>query len=237
MSCRLSRNNSKTKNSSNAGKGSNNTNNNSFNYSLNHSSDKIINTPKRDTTMVSKCKSVDKLSKVSRKGSISTLDPNETSVNHYLQRRHTEAQEKLMKLKLEKQKKEILELRDRPKISENSKRIVERITNGVNVYDRLTNKNNQRRKDEEIRRLETLTKPVSKPCINETSEKLQRTIDDLYEWQRKLDEKKTNLSNNQNKRVCQRPQILRQSEDMLREKMPDYLYTKVEDRLLERGRM
>jgi hypothetical protein len=116
---------------------------------------------------------------------------NFTSVDYYLQRRHTEAQEKLQRLKTEKMKKEEAELRDRPKISKNSQKIVQNLvqSNG-NVIDRLTSGSYNRKKAEKINQIEEINrKTLDKPKINPTSEKLQRTIDDLYYWQNNLNTK------------------------------------------------
>lgn len=116
---------------------------------------------------------------------------NFTSVDYYLQRRHTEAQEKLQRLKTEKMKKEEAELRDRPKISKNSKKIVQSLVqSNANVIDRLTSGLYNRKKAEKMNQIEEINrKSHEKPKINPTSEKLQRTIDDLYYWQNNLNNK------------------------------------------------
>lgn len=61
-----------------------------------------------------------------------------SSVSNYLDKRHQQTQEKLNKIKMEKIKKETEELKPIPKISENSKKIVESLNQGGNVVDRLT---------------------------------------------------------------------------------------------------
>jgi hypothetical protein len=61
-----------------------------------------------------------------------------SSVSNYLDKRHQQTQEKLNKIKMEKIKKETEELKPVPKISENSKKIVENLNQGGNVVDRLT---------------------------------------------------------------------------------------------------
>lgn len=115
-----------------------------------------------------------------------------TSVDNYFQRRHLQTQEKLIKLKNEQIKKEKEHLRDRPRISENSRKIIDRITNNADVFERLTNKNQERKKLEEIQKIEEINnKNKEKPEINESSKNLQRTIDDLYYWKYNLEEKKT----------------------------------------------
>jgi hypothetical protein len=134
--------------------------------------------------------------------SINTVDSgkHQTSVDLYLQRRHTETQEKIRKLKNEKMRNETLELRDRPKISENSRKIVEKIVSTQTVFDRLTSNCGERKKIEKLNRLEEITKKnTNRPVINETSEKLQRTIDDLYKWHKNLNDKKQEIyQKNQN---------------------------------------
>lgn len=78
---------------------------------------------------------------------------NQTSVNEYLIRRHLESREKLEQIKNNKFRDEVKELRDRPAISANSKKIAQNIGNkNVNVFDRLTNSNNK--KEMEIKKLE-----------------------------------------------------------------------------------
>lgn len=180
-------------------------------------------------------------SKLGKNDSFNTLDSSGavTSVNLYLQRRHTETQEKLQRLKNEKLKKEAQELRDRPKISENSKKIVERISKSgnQNVVERLTSKANERKKLEELSKLEEINRKNSKPVINETSEKLQRTIDDLYFWQNNLNEKREEIRKGKDQIVNQKPKINRESEELLKARNPDYLKNRVEDRLLQKGQM
>ncbi len=164
--------------------------------------------------LINRSKSVEKLrtnprernsnsknSRQSKNKSISSIHSSDshvmyTSVDMYLQRRHTETQQKLKKLKEEKINKEFEELRDRPQISKKSKMIVDRlITNKQNVFDRLTSKCDQRKKTENLYKIQEINnKNTSKPAINETSEKLQRTIDDLYLWHKNLSEKKEVIS-------------------------------------------
>ena len=198
---------------------------------------------KFQNNLMARCKSTDKLKTVTtrkKNESFNTLDSlqnGETSVHYYLQRRHTEAREKLQKIKNELQEKEVSQLRDRPKISKNSKRIVDKLrSNNENVIERLTSKAHDRKKSEEINKIQEINqKNTKKPVINITSEKLQRTIDDLYSWKDELDKKKGEIMTKQNSHVDRRPQILKESEEMLKEKHPEYLKNKVEDRLIEKG--
>lgn len=93
----------------------------------------------------------------------------ETSVSNYLQRRHNESQQKIMKIKNEKIINEIKELRDRPNISAKSRKIVENSHHiNANVFDRLTNKSQSRKKQLEIKKLEEMNnKNTEKPKVIE----------------------------------------------------------------------
>jgi hypothetical protein len=82
-----------------------------------------------------------------------TNSNNQTSVNEYLLRRHLESKEKLEQIKNNKFRDEVKELKDRPSISANSKKIAENFGNkNMNVFDRLTYNNNK--KEMEIKKLE-----------------------------------------------------------------------------------
>ena len=92
----------------------------------------------------------------------------QTSVHLYLQRRHTESQQKLLRLKNEQIQREKSEVKDRPTISKNSKKIVERLVNNkMDVFDRLTSKKNEVKKQEEISKIIEITnKHTNKPNVN-----------------------------------------------------------------------
>jgi len=148
-------------------------------------------------SLVHERQSNSKNSKHSKTKSISSIHSNESqamykSVDMYLNRRHNQTQEKINYLKKEKLLRETEELRDRPHISKNSQMIVDRlVSNKQNVFDRLTSNSDIRKKIEKLNKIEEINnKNTNKPLINETSEKLQRTIDDLYLWHRNLNEKK-----------------------------------------------
>jgi hypothetical protein len=124
---------------------------------------------KFDNELLSRCASSDKLSwdgKSIKSGSVED-DTGYSSVHYYLQRRHTEAQSKLLRLKEEQLRKENEHMRDRPKISKNSKRIVDNLReNRMNVFDRLTSPHHQSKKMEEITNLKELNdKTVGKPKV------------------------------------------------------------------------
>ena len=232
---------------------------NSNSIDLSHLSQEKILSPKTnykfENNILSRCKSASKLNSsiktskncaASKKTNESTCTIESscaTSVNPYFQRRHTEAQEKLMRLKNEQIKKETQHIRDRPQISKNSKKIVENLIrndgrkNSGLVFDRLTSKIHERKRTEEIHNIDELHKFSNKPIINNASEKLQRTIDDLYYWQKNLQEKRDKVIEENNSVINTKPQTLRYSEELLREKNPNYLISKVEDRLLDQGKM
>lgn len=152
---------------------------NSQNNSLNLSIDKCLS-PKSNynfhNKLLERSKSTEKLQKVKTNNkslnnknnkydedmeSIRESRGYDSTVHNYLTRRHTETQEKLMKLKNERAKKELNEVRDRPKISKNSRKIIERLREGnQNVVERLTDKNYNRRKEEELNKLYELNNPV-----------------------------------------------------------------------------
>ncbi len=103
-------------------------------------------------------------SEKSRKSSFA--ESGQSSVHLYLQRRHTEAQQKLLKLKSEKIKRESEEIKDRPTISKKSQKIAEKLSSNQNVVDRLTNKRNETKKQEEISKIfEINNKSQTKPTV------------------------------------------------------------------------
>ena len=128
-----------------------------------------------------------------------------STINHYLDRRHHQTQERLKKLQEEKEKGEVKELQKKPKISKNSQMIIDRLMTSntpnsntqADVYDRLSSGKHNRKKKEDINLIENINnKNTSKPQINPVSQNLQRTIDDLYEWQEGVNIKKEKLEKN-----------------------------------------
>ena len=113
------------------------------------------------------------------------------SIGGYLDMRHSETIEKINKLKYEKLLEETKELRFHPKLSKNSKIIIDKLVDTkANVFDRLAHgRYHSRKKSEEKMKLEEINQQNTKPAINKTSQKMQRTIDDLYYWQKCLDDK------------------------------------------------
>jgi len=91
---------------------------------------------------------------------IQTSTPN-LNLNHlnHLERRHIETEEKLKKIKEDRKLFEIKDLQSKPTISKNSKQLYEGLSNSKNnVYDRLTSKMHERKKKEELMRIENLSK-------------------------------------------------------------------------------
>jgi len=133
---------------------------------------------------------------------------NQSSINEYMQKRHFDSQQKMEHIKNDLLRKELKELKDRPSISYNSKKIAEKIGNSqINVFDRLTNKSHLIKRENEIKKLEEMSnqnfeKPKVNICflfiiyylflhqISKSSSKIQRSIDDLYNWKENLEKKK-----------------------------------------------
>lgn len=171
-------------------------------------------------------------------------NPNNTSCvystsDSYWQRRESATKERLNKIKNEKFQKEQNELQDRPKISKNSQRIVDRLRSKSTekVFDRLSNGADIRKKQDEVRKIENEVNENHPPTINATSRSMQRTIDDLFQWKVQLDRKKTEVTNSNhltNLRLGN-PKTSERSQYILNERHPDYSHKRVEDRLIEQG--
>lgn len=159
----------------------------------------------------------------------------------YLERRHLEEMERLNHLRYEKMVKENQEVRDRPIISENSKFIAGRklaYQGAGSVFDRLTDKTQLRRKQEEINFLNKIIydeKFNHKPKINKVSKNCQRDVNDLLDWKRRKEERQESRREKQTKSIFTAPMVDPYSEDLLRENNPKYLQMKVEDRLYQQA--
>jgi hypothetical protein len=116
---------------------------------------------------LSRCQSQDKYS-VNNRSIYSTESGYNSSVHYYMQRRHNETQAKLQKLRNEREDKELGEVRDRPHISRNSRKIVEEhMNNNMNVVERLTSPYYQRKKEEEASKiLDMSNKNTNKPQVS-----------------------------------------------------------------------
>ncbi len=123
---------------------------------------------------------------------LNTSKHSSSSVSYYLDRRHVETMEKINYMRSEQLKTEYGELREKPQLSKNSLVIAQRLGNS-NVFDRLTNGSQGRRKKDELKIIErNCSKNFDKPRINDSSQQLTRTIDDLLTWKKKVEMKKEN---------------------------------------------
>jgi hypothetical protein len=159
----------------------------------------------------------------------------------YLERRHLEEMERLNHLRYEKMVKENEEVKDRPTISENSKFMASRkvaCQGAGSVFDRLTDKTQLRKKQEEINFLNKIfydEKFKHKPKINQVSKNCQRDVNDLFDWKKKKEERQITQREKQSKSIFTPPMVDPNSEDLLREHNPKYLQMKVEDRLYQQA--
>ena len=127
---------------------------------------------------------------LNRSNILNTSKYSVSSVNHYLERRHFETQEKISILRTEQMNTEQMELREKPQLSKNSLLLAEKLGRR-NVFDRLTNNSQNQKNNEELIKIEKINSKVQeKPTINGQSQLLIRTIDDLYNWKTKVDTKK-----------------------------------------------
>jgi hypothetical protein len=113
--------------------------------------------------VIKRCQSKDNLSAYS-------VNSGYSSVNNYLERRHTESQNRLQRIKDDKIDRELGELKDRPTISRNSKNMMTgHIDNPMHVVDRLTSKYYDRKKKEEVSKIHDLSNMNSnKPQVRST---------------------------------------------------------------------
>ena len=171
---------------------------------------------------------------------ISNNNSNISSINStelYWKRKEKEKEKKLEKLRTERLLKEEKELQDRPKINNNSKKIIDRKCKNLDVFDRLSDINQLKNHRQELEKIRDQFKESHTPYINDNSRRMKRTIDDLYNWKNVNERKKTESANNFNKLMNKKQiKINPLSEEILREKKSEYLNKKVEDRLLEQGR-
>lgn len=113
-----------------------------------------------------------------------------SQLNDYWNKRHQDNNKKIFKIKNELLKKTEKEIKSAPKISNRSKELANnsRINQSDNfkfnnIFDKLFHSN--------IMNNSNISKKIynSKPKINEKSEKMKRTIDDLYLWNTKRQKK------------------------------------------------
>ena len=165
--------------------------------------------------------------------------PSINSTELYWKRKEKEKEKKLEQIRTERILKEEKELQDRPKINQNSKRILSRREGkNVDVFDRLSDLNQIKNHNMQMEKIKETFQESHIPLINNNSRRMKRTIEDLYNWKNMNERKKTESANNFNK-IMKAKQIKIDpfSEELLRERKAEYLNKKVEDRLLEQGRI
>ena len=161
------------------------------------------------------------------------------STELYWKKKDKEKERKLEQIRTERILKEDKEMQDRPKINENSRKIINKKgQKKLDVFDRLSDINQIKNHMKEIEKIKEKFKESHTPYINDNSRKMKRTIDDLYIWKNKNERKKTESANNFNKMINKNKiKINPISEEILKENKYDYINKRVEDRLLEQGRL
>ena len=158
-----------------------------------------------------------------------------STMNEYWNKRKNENAKKIIKIKKEMLKKGKIEIKSVPKISDKSKELAYNSNKNKNfkfnnIFDKLFQK--KKLYHSHIDRNRT----KSKPKINEKSEKLIRTIGDLYLWNNKRQKKIKEYENKiYKKEIFKKKNINLTSETILKERRPFYINKKVEDRLIEQG--
>lgn len=114
------------------------------------------------------------------KSLINTSLSNKSNAKDYLDRRHMEAQEKLRMLSRIEKSKELMELKDKPEVSVNSKKLLESKTGSKkSIHEKLSQRDQGRRSNQKI---PADTSSYSIPKILSRSKKIQRSLNDLMDW-------------------------------------------------------
>jgi hypothetical protein len=159
-------------------------------------------------------------------------------VGMYLDRRHREEKERINQIRTERINQENKNIKDKPTISKNSKKLLDQKSNDKSVFKRLTDNNQFLKKEEDLKLLDEIynQSPCTfEPEINQISKLQKRDVNDLYNWMMRKETKrlereiKTNIKKN--------TKILPNSEEILKEINPNYLEKRVEDRLIEKGNL
>ena len=183
-------------------------------------------------------KSDNKIKKVTNVNSNDAMEY--SSLNEYWNKRNQDNVKKIIKIKNELLKKGKREIKSVPKISNNSKELAINSHKNKNdkfkfnnIFDKLFQSKNLNHSHMYQKR----EKERSKPKINEKSEKMVRTINDLYLWNNKRQKKiKENENKIYKKEIFSKKNINLTSETILKERRPFYINKKVEDRLIEQGK-
>ena len=183
-------------------------------------------------------KSDNKIKKVTNVNSNDTMEY--SSLNEYWNKRNQDNVKKIIKIKNELLKKGKREIKSVPKISNKSKELAINSHKNKsdkfkfnNIFDKLFQSKNLNHSH----MYQKKEKERSKPKINEKSEKMVRTINDLYLWNNKRQKKiKENENKIYKKEIFNKKNINLTSETILKERRPFYINKKVEDRLIEQGK-
>ena len=170
---------------------------------------------------------------------INKIDTSEYStMNDYWKKRSKDNVKKIVKIRNELMKKGKNKIQSVPKISNKSKELANNSNKSKidrfkfnNIFDKLFQKKTINHSHT------TKERYINKPKINEKSEKMVRTIDDLYLWNNKRKKRiKENETQIYKKEIFKKKNINLTSETLLKERRPFYTNKKVEDRLIEQGK-
>ena len=162
-----------------------------------------------------------------------------SSLNEYWNKRNQDNSIKIVKIRKELLKKGQEDIKSVPKINNKSKELA---NNSIkkekdnfkynNIFNKLFRKNNMSKSN-----IARKKKYNTKPKINQKSKKMIRTIDDLFLWNTKRQNKiKANETTIYKKQIFHKKNINLTSETILKERRPFYINKKVEERLLEQGK-
>jgi len=172
---------------------------------------------------------------------LTSTNNNKSSINStesYWRKKENEKKKKMEQIKTERILKEEKELQEKPKINDNSKKIMGKKYNyKTDVFDRLSDFSQIQNHNAQIEKIREQFKENHTPMINDNSKRMKRTVEDLYQWKNKNERKKIESAKYLNKINKKKFAINPQSEEILKEKKSDYINKKVEDRLLEQGRL
>ena len=162
-----------------------------------------------------------------------------SSLNDYWNKRSLDSSKKIVKIRNELLKKGQEVIKSVPKIDNKSKELANSSNQKgkdnfkyKNIFDKLFHKKNINNSNIKRRKRQN-----NKPKINEKSEKMTRTIDDLFLWNNKKQKKiKENETAIYKKQIFHKKNINLTSETILKERRPFYINKKVEDRLIEQGK-
>ena len=160
-------------------------------------------------------------------------------MNDYWNKRSLDSSKKIVKIRNELLKKGQEVIKSVPKIDNKSKELANNSNQKgkdnfkyKNIFDKLFHKKNINNSNIKRRKRQN-----NKPKINEKSEKMTRTIDDLFLWNNKKQKKiKENETAIYKKQIFHKKNINLTSETILKERRPFYINKKVEDRLIEQGK-